>query len=294
MTPRSADAPSRRPRAAARAARAMAAIAALTLCGMSLLSAHGDLHEQIAAVSRAIATGPRDAALYLARGELYRAHHDTARALTDYATALRLDPTLDAVHLARGRLLMESHRAAEALPDLDRFLARRPDHPDARVVRARARAAMGDAPLAREDYDRALSLAANPDWFVERARLVRSSAGAAAAIVGLDEALARLGPILTLTLEVIDCELSVGHHDAALARLDRLVAASGAHPQWSLHRGDILLAAGRQKEAHDAFRTALDDIDALPPARRRTRQNEALRARARSALVHLDTITRNP
>ena len=53
---------------------------------------------------------------------------------------------------------------------------------------------MGDAPLARADYDRALSLAANPDWFIERARLVRSSAGAAAAIVGLDEGLARLGP----------------------------------------------------------------------------------------------------
>jgi predicted Zn-dependent protease len=272
----------------------MATIAALTLCGMAVLSAHGDLHEQIAAASRAIAWRPRDAALYLARGELYRAHHDTAPALADYGTALRLDPALDAAHLARGRLLLEAHRAADALPDLDRFLARRPDHADALVVRARARAVVGDAPHAREDYDRALSLAANPDWFIERARLVRSSAGAAAALSGLDEGLARLGPILTLTLEAIDGELSLGRHDAALARLDRLVTASGAHPHWSLHRGDILLAAGRKKDAHRAFSTALEEIDALPPARRRTRQNEALRARAMSALVHLDTITRNP
>jgi predicted Zn-dependent protease len=272
----------------------MAMLAVLTVCGMTVLSAHGDLHEQIAAASGAIARHPDDAALYLARGELYRAHHDTNPALADYATALRLDPTLNAAHLARGRLLMEANRAAEALPDLDRFLAGRPDHADALVVRARARAAVGDAPHARADYDRALSLAANPDWFIERARVVRSSAGPAAAIEGLDEGLARLGPLLTLSLEAIDCDLLLGHHDAALARLDRLVAASGPHPQWTLHRGDILLAAGRQKDAHVAFSTALHEIDALPPPRRRTRQNEALRARATSRLVHLDTMTRNP
>jgi predicted Zn-dependent protease len=292
MAPHHVDAPSDRARAA-RGHRAIAIIAALTVCA-SVLSAHGDLHEQIAEASRAIARQPRHAALYLARGELHRAHHDTAPALADYGTALRLDPSLDAAHLARGRLLLEAHRAADALPDLDRFLARRPDHADALVVRARARAAVGDAPHAREDYDHALTLAANPDWFIERARLVRSSAGAAAALHGLDEGSARLGPILTLTLEAIDCELILGHHDAALARLDRLVAASGSHPQWSLHRGNILLAAGRTKDAHHAFSTALDEIDALPPARRRTRQNEALRARAMSALAHLDTITRNP
>jgi predicted Zn-dependent protease len=271
----------------------MATLAALAVGGVSVLS-HGDLHEQIAVASRAIAQRPHDAALYIARGELYRAHHETAPALADYATALRLDPALDAAHLARGRLLMETGRAAEALPDLDHFLARRPDHADARVARARARAALGDAPHAREDYDRALSLAANPDWFIERARLVRSSAGAAAAIDGLDDGLARLGPILTLTLEAIGYELSLGHHDAALARLDRLVAASGAHPQWSVHRGDILLAAGRREDARNTFSTAVDEIDALPPARRRTRQNDELRARAMSALVHLDTIRKNP
>jgi tetratricopeptide (TPR) repeat protein len=108
----------------------MATLAVLTVCGMTALSAHGDLHEQIAAASGAIARHPHDAALYLARGELYRAHHDTDPALADYATALRLDPTIDAAHLARGRLLMEANRAAEALPDLDRFLTRRPDHAD--------------------------------------------------------------------------------------------------------------------------------------------------------------------
>ena len=275
------------PDALARGARAMATLAALTLCG------HRSCRRMATCTSRlppppARSPGSRDdAALYLARGELYRAHHDTTPALADYATALRLNPTLDAAHLARGRLLMEANRAAEALPDLDRFLARRPDHADALVVRARARAAVGDAPHARADYDRALSLAPNPDWFIERARLVRPSAGPAAAIDGLDEGLARLGPLLTLTLEAIDCELSLGHHDAALARLDRLVAASGPHPQWTLHRGDILLAAGRQKDARDAFSTALDE-------HRRPSAGAAAHASERSVACTCDVSTRSP
>jgi predicted Zn-dependent protease len=261
---------------------------------MVVVSAHGDLHEQIAAASRAIAAQPPDATLYLARGELYRAHHEPAPALADYATALRIDPALDAARLARGRLLVEAHRPGDALPDLDWFLGRQPDHAEALIVRARARAAVADTTRSRADYDRALRLASNPDWFIERARLVRESAGPAAALEGLDEAVARLGPLVTLTLEAITCELSLAHHDAALARLDRLVAASGANPQWTLQRGDILIAAGRPSDARGAFLAVLTAIDGLPPARRHTPHAEALRARAASALTAIDITTRNP
>ena len=118
---------------------------------------------------------------------------------------------------------------------------------------------------------------------------MRQSAGPAAALNGLDDGLARLGPIVTLTLEAIDCELSLGHHGRALVRLDRLVAASGTHPQWMLQRGNILMAAGRPGEARAAYAEALAGIDNLPPARQHTRQIEALRTRASSALTVLDT-----
>jgi tetratricopeptide (TPR) repeat protein len=214
------------------------------------------------------------------------------RALADYATALGMDPSLDAVRLARGRLLLEARRPSEALPDLDHFLTAHADHSEALVVRARARASTGDAPGARDDYDRALRLAPNPDWFIERARLVRESAGPNAAIEGLDEGLARLGPIVTLTLEAIECELALGRHDAALAHLDRLISVSGPHPQWTVQRGDILAAAGRPGDARQAFSAALSAIDALPPSRQRTRQIQALRARCTAALSALDTPAR--
>jgi len=259
-----------------------------------IVSAHGDLHEQIAAASRAIARQPDDAALYLARGELYRGHHETEPALADYAIALRLDLTLDAARLARGRLLLEAGRPGDSLPDLDRFLAAQPNHAEALVVRARARSATADPSHARIDYDRALGLSPNPDWYIERARLVRVSAGPAAALDGLDEGMARLGPVVTLTLEAIECELSLADYDAPLLRLDRLTAASGAHPHWTLRRGDILLAAGRAPDARAAFITAIAALDALPPERQHTRQNEALRAHAASALADLEIAKRTP
>jgi tetratricopeptide (TPR) repeat protein len=263
--------------------------AAFIVSAAPVVSTHGDLHEQIAAASRAILAHPGDAARYLARGELYRAHHDVAPALADFAAALRLDPTLDAARLARGRVLLEARRPAEAIRDLDTFLAVHPDHADALVIRARARAGVGRRREATSDYDRALRIADNPDWFIERARTVRLWIGPAAALEGLDDGVARLGPLVTLTIEAIDCELQLQRHDAALHRLDRLTAAAGPHPQWMVQRGTILLAAGRPSEARAAFGAARAAIDALPPARRHTPQMAALSARAAAALAALDT-----
>jgi tetratricopeptide (TPR) repeat protein len=276
-------------RAAARKCVRPLFAAAFTLSAALAVSAHGDLHEQIAAASRAILAHPGDAARYLARGELYRAHHEVAPALADFATALRLDPRLDAARLARARVLVEARRPAEAIADLDAFLAAHPDHADALVVRARARAAVGRGREATSDYDRALRLADNPDWFIERARAVRHWIGAAAALEGLDEGIARLGPLVTLTIEAIDCELPLQRYDAALRRLDRLTAAAGPHPQWMLQRGTILLAAGRTAEARAAFGATRAVIEALPPARRHTPQMAALSARAAAALAAIDT-----
>jgi tetratricopeptide (TPR) repeat protein len=195
---------------------------------------------------------------------------------------------LDAARLARGRVLLEARRPGEALPDLDAFLAVRPDHADAFVLRARARAAVGRGREAVSDYDHALGLADNPDWFVERARAARQWIDADAALGGLDAGIARLGPLVTLTMAAIDCELQLERYDAALRRLDRLSGTAGRHPQWMLQRGTSLVAAGRTVEARAAFGGARAAIDALPAARRHTPQMAALSARAAAALAALD------
>ena len=194
------------------------------LLGPPAASAHGDLHAQILAVTRAIAAAPTNASLYLQRGELHRAHHAPRSARADYDRALALDPSLDAARLARARLLVELRRATEAGPDLEAFLARHPGHVQATLVRARARGASGDVRGAVADYDAVLAATPDPDRGLERARLLAATGREAdrrQAVAGLDALMTELGPIVTLDLEAIALLVDLGDHDAALARVDR-------------------------------------------------------------------------
>ena len=93
---------------AGRVGKKWAIVAMLCLGVASEARAHGDLHEQIVAVTRLLEREPRSAALFHKRGELERAHRDYAAAFQDYDRALELDPALDVVHLSRGRALLET------------------------------------------------------------------------------------------------------------------------------------------------------------------------------------------
>lgn len=243
------------------------------------VGAHDGLHEQIARATAQIRYSPRSAPLYLARAELYRAHDERRRALIDYATALELDPSLDAVHLARGRFYVQTHQPRRAVVDLDRFLERHPDHADASAWRARAHAALSHGTAALADYDRAIAATATPDLILDRARLARrlSPADPDAALAGLNQGIAALGPIPSLVQEALDIEIAAARYDAALERLDRLDGAG--QPLWLAARGDILARAGRPTAARDAYLRALTVIAELPPPRQHTRQITRLRTR---------------
>jgi tetratricopeptide (TPR) repeat protein len=245
-------------------------LAALLLLAASTALAHGDLHDQIRAVTRAIADAPADATLYLQRGELHRAHHAPRLARADFDRALTLDPALDAARLARARLLVETSQPREALADLDGFLTRHPDHHSARLVRARARRALGDRDGALADYDRVLAESPNPDRALERARLMAAPGDvvtARAAVDGLDLAIARLGPLVTLELEAVAVLERAGDIDAALARLDRAAAGSPRADRWLTRRADLLDRAGRFDAARQARQAAADAQPSTPTTR---------------------------
>jgi len=103
-------------------------------------------------------------------------------------------------------------------------------------------------------------------------------------VVGLDEGIQKLGPLVTLQLTAIDLELRRRNYDAALARLDGITSQSERKETWLVRRGEILKLAGRQEEARAAFNAALVAIESLPPARRQSRTVTTLELRARSAL----------
>jgi tetratricopeptide (TPR) repeat protein len=260
----------------------------------SSVAAHGDLHEQIAAITRRIDQAPSRAELYVRRGQLHRAHGEWEAALADYDRAARLDPTLDVIDFLRGVVLLDAGRPSDARAVLDRFLARQPDHAEAHVARARARLGLGHHLAAGQDFSRAIALLPQPrpEYYVERARAL-SAAGDAhldEAVRGLDDGIDRLGSPVTLQLYAVDLELARARPAAALARLDRMLERAGSNPTWLVRRAEILELAGRPGDARIAYASSLAALQGLAPSRRGSKAVDELTARVRAALERLEPV----
>jgi tetratricopeptide (TPR) repeat protein len=260
---------------------------AILLGSVVFAAADDDVLEAIIATTQEIAASPRNAALFLKRGELYRVRRNWLRATRDYNRALRLDPTLSAVHFARGRMLSESGRPAEAKAAFDRFLDIEPDNAGALIERARLFVKLGRPRDAVADYSRALGVLPAPDpaYYLERAATLARAEFVDEAIRGIDEGIAKIGPIVTLELRAIELERGLGRYDAALARVEILAAPSPRKESWHVLRGEILAQAGRHEEARCAFGDALESIAILPPYRRSLRAVLDLDGKARRGLA---------
>lgn len=252
-------------------------------------SAHGPLVEQLAKLTVAIERNPTDAQLYVRRGELNRVHEDWDAALADYARAKALAPDDDRIEFLRGRALQEAGRPTEAKAALDAYLARHPADAEALVARARALRALGENRAAADAYALALERTPgpDPDLYLQRAQAQLAAGDFAAAVEGIDSAIARLGPVASLQLFAIELDVKQGRIDSALARLDMVASRSARKETWHARRGEILASAGRPDDARTAYAAALSAIDALPPGSRRTKAIADLEGRVRSALASL-------
>lgn len=261
------------------------------LLGNPAVRAHPEIDWQIAEVTARIADHPGDTALLLQRGELHRIHRDWPSAVADFKLARELEPGLAIVDFHLGRLSLEAGRPAEAVAALDHFIAGDPQHSVALLTRARARAALGRFLEAASDFTSGLAVSARPEPndYLDRARALAAAGNAhlAEALSGLDEGLARLGRPVTLELEAIELDLRRGSVDAALARLDRIVASSARKEAWLIRRGEILEQSGRGPQAQQAYARALEAIDTLPASRRSNRAVQRLETEARNALERL-------
>ena len=255
--------------------------------------AHGSFRERIGRLNRQIKQDPRDAELYLTRAGIYRNRGEWDAALADIDRAAQLDPGRRDVDYFRGRVFLATDEPQKAEAALRRFLETAPDHPAARVARARALAKLGRHLEAAEEYTHAIQNAPVliPEYYLERAQALSESGEEhrGEAIRGLDEGMARLGPLVTLALAAIELDVASGHFDAALARLERVAARAPRQEWWLARRGEILERAGRKQAARDAFQLALAEIRRLPSHRRKTKAMVRLEARVREAIERLST-----
>jgi predicted Zn-dependent protease len=249
--------------------------------------AHGPFHDRIIAASERVARQPGNAEALVARGELYREHGDFDQAMADFDAAARALPPSEEVDLLRGRTLVDARRAHQAMVYLDRYLGRHPDSPAGFAERARAHEEVVARQAAADDYERAIELTARPapDQYLRRMRLQLAAGRPEAALGGLDEGIARLGPLASLEQPAIDLELEARRWPQALARIDLVAASSPRQESWLARRGEVLLLAGRRAEARRAFRAALAAVVALPPAERQRPTITELEARLRRRLA---------
>lgn len=250
--------------------------------------AHGEVHAEIETLTSRIQSAP-SAVLHLQRSELFREDEAFAAALADCDAAARLDPALAAVLLSRAHSLYQSGQFQAAREALDAFLEKKPAHAEAFRLRARALAALKRHADAVADFNRALALMKEPppDLFLERAQELGAQGSMEAALASLDEGISQMGPLLTLQSAAIDVELQLGRHDAALARVDRILAGLQRKEAWLARRGQILQSAGRAEAARLAYTDALGSIEALPAFQRGIKATQELEVRLRSSLQHL-------
>jgi hypothetical protein len=121
---------------------------------------------------------------------------------------------------------------------------------------------------AADDFTQAIQFSpgGNPEFYIERAQAV-AALGANhvdEAIRGLDEGIRKMGPLVTFQLPAIDLEVSVKRYDAALARVDSIMAKLTRKESWFVRRADILKKAGCEKEAKESYRAALDAYQRSP------------------------------
>ena len=107
--------------------------------------AHGDLHREIAELSRAIAEHPDDARLYLRRGEIQGAHQEWRAAERDIDWAAAMDSTLPELDLARARLAFRRGQARHAFPHVARYMEGHADSQEGALLYAQIRGGPGQA-----------------------------------------------------------------------------------------------------------------------------------------------------
>jgi tetratricopeptide (TPR) repeat protein len=250
----------------------------------SPVRAHVGISEEIREITSRIQENPDSPELYLQRGDVYRISGHWTEAIADFNKVQLLSAGNAAADIGMGRTFLDQGEYKKAKHYLDRALEKEPDNVRALVSRARTLRFLGQPLAAAADYSRAINVFQEPDkplpeYYFEQAQAYaaagRESIGMA--LQTLDAGIDRLGALRVLEDYAIALERQRKNYNAALVRLDRVIDRSARKAALLLKRGEILLEAGRPKEAKEDFATARAEIDSLPSQRRHTRKMKKLR-----------------
>jgi tetratricopeptide (TPR) repeat protein len=239
---------------------------------------HGSYHSRVHAASKQVEEEPTSATAWLERAMIHAQSQNWKSAESDLERVAQLDPHMPELDLVRGKAMATAGQHGLAISHLTAFLSQKSDHVSALVARAQLLVVIGEPAAAARDYDRIISVnkGAGPDLFVKRAQAHVAAKDPVRALKGLREGADRLGPIVSLHLAMVDIQIKAENYDDALESLDAMIRVSPGQATWQARRGDVLLKAGRDSQAEEAYRLALESINRLPDRNRRAPANISL------------------
>jgi len=235
---------------------------------------HGIVHERIDAATSAIESDPGNAELYARRANLWYVDESWDVSALDFARAIELGPASMKLRMGYARALRHAERFDEALAIYDACLQDEPESNVAQLGRARTLAGRGDRAEAARIYDKLAQDREHvgPEICTEHCAILAEMGDEHVdeAIRILDREMQRSGHVLPYQTLAVKLENQRGEYSAAASRLQVLIDLPGRDEFWLERQGNALLKAGRAEEAKDKFRSAMDAIRNLPPARRNT------------------------
>ena len=243
--------------------------AAAVACG------HEDEGKTIARLSEEIAAKPTDGSLFMRRAALHLERGDWQACLVDLERAERAGQ--GGLGLLRARALMAGRHYEHAIAVV------RPLAGDAMaaILMARAEAALGRVGEASENYLQAMKRLAHPepDHFLEGADLLCRAGRSADAMVLLNRA--------PQTVVIVERAMQLEAPDAAVKRLDKLIASSQVQEPLLAKKAVFLAQNGREAESAAVWRMLADRITGLPPQARGSHAMSKLAQQAHHALAAL-------
>ncbi len=258
--------------------------AVLGLAGPAAVHGHGDVHEAIVILTRAIAEQPGKAALHLERASLYAQFDHFPEAIADLALVDTLLPGHDPALALRGNVLRRSGKPAEARTVQEAILKKVPQDMRVRFDYCQTLADLQETAAALRELDHLMADSPPPPPVTVALRLrLTESTDAAAALTWLETFLAKY-PLPVFKEEALRLEIKLGRTPAAIQRLDAMIATAPRPESLLLRKARLLAATGDQAGAQSAARAALTAIARLPVHLRSTRACTDLEQEARTLL----------
>lgn len=215
----------------------------------------------------------------LQRADLNRRQGAWDSVLFDYERIAEQQPENADMLLGRSRTYLGKEQFDEADFWATRLLQLQPEHAHAGLVQARALVGMGDHLAASGVFERAIQRLRTPlpEHYLEHARIVLGTENqdsvdnSLLAISILDKGAAHLGNPVSLHSFALEIERQAGELEAALRRIDMLIARNGSLLNWRLQRAELLLEMKRDRAARKELDNTLQQIGQLPDQRRHRR-----------------------